>query len=115
MFDFNIQLAVDAAGVFLQEFSEQITYTPHGDVSKTIKAVIDRSPVRILEHGGRQFSQKVIELWIINNATNGVSSVKPGFDTVAFKVRLSDECDTTVRVVTVLESDRGMWHLEAHV
>lgn len=114
MADFNTQLAIDSDKIFLQEGSELITYTPHGEVPKTIKAHINRSPLKVVQHGGRPLAQKVVEFWITNDATNGVASIKERFDKVSFKYNLDDAVVSHFVVAKLLEQDPGQWRLECH-
>jgi hypothetical protein len=112
-----MSLQTDMAGdmaemVHTDVFGETITYTPSGGSAKSIAALVDRTPLRPTEHGGQTVPQNMTEIWIINNATTGVASVKPGFDTVALKAKLSDAATTTMRVTKLLYHDAGTWRLE---
>lgn len=108
------KLSTDSGSVFLNSdhFAESITYTPHNELSKTIKAVIDRSPVRPVERGGRPSPVNIVEIWIANHATDGVTSVKERFDKVSLPLREGGAA-VDLRITKVIEQDAGLWRLEA--
>lgn len=108
------QLGTDSVNFLsVSEFGESITYTPYQDLAKTIKAIVDRNPEpKIIEHGGKPFKGNRIELFIANHSTNGVTSVKKGFDRVELPL-IEGGDNVTFRITKVLNSDPGMWHLEA--
>ena len=98
------------------------TYTPQGKAGKSVLAVLD--PVRRADVLGNQtFLTKTYDLWIVNSSTEGVASVKAGYDTFAIKLLPSDSADTVLRITKIHpERDQGfpgdgvgMWHLEAVV
>ncbi len=112
---FKESLAVDMATVFADPsyFGEEIIYTPSGGSPVTIRAVVRRRVVpREEQRGTVDTPMNSFELWIANDATSGRSSVKPGFDTVAFKKFLSDAGNTTFKITKILHHDEGAWHLE---
>lgn len=108
------KLSTDAGAVFLNSdhFAASITYTPHNELSKTIKAVIDRSPVRSVEHGGKPLPGNIVEIWIANHATDGVTSVKERHDKVSLPLREGGAAVELV-VTKIIEQDAGLWRLEA--
>lgn len=99
---------------------ESVTYTPSGKSSRVITALVD--PLRRTDALGHStFLTKTYEVWIVKSATEGISSVKEGYDTLAVKLNASDTVATVLRV-TKIGPDRdngtpgdgvGMWHLEA--
>lgn len=108
------KLSTDAGAVFLNSdhFAESITYTPHNGLSKSIKAVIDRSPVRPVERGGKPLPGNIVEIWIANHATDGVASVKERFDKVSLPIREGGAA-VDLRITKIIEQDAGLWRLEA--
>lgn len=107
-------MAADAAGVFLNSdhFAESITYTPHNELAVSIKAIVNRSPVRPVEHGGKPLPGNLIEIEIANHATLGRTSIKERFDKVTLPLREGGSAVDLV-VTKVIEQDPGMWRLEA--
>lgn len=109
---FKDNLKNDAVNIFLtpDEFAEQIQYTPKGGSPKTIKAVINR---KRLTPGGEESGrilQNQIEIFIANDATYGVDSIKKGGDEVSFP-EIVGGIDVNFVVVDILGEDQGMWHL----
>lgn len=109
---FKDNLKNDAVNIFLtaDEFAESVQYTPKGGSPKTIKAVINRK--RIIpggEESGRTL-QNQIELFIANDATYGVDSIKKGGDEVLFP-EVVGGIDVNFVVVDILGEDQGMWQL----
>jgi hypothetical protein len=96
------------------------TYTPAGKAGRSVLALID--PVRRTDALGNQsFLTKTYDLWIVKSASEGVATVKVGFDTFAIKLLPDDLAPTTLRI-TKISPERddgvpgdgvGMWHLEA--
>lgn len=105
-----LDLAADIPA-FFAGLSESVTYTPHGGTAVTRDAIVERSPVRVDQHGGRQAAQGVVEVWIANHATLGVSSVKERFDKVALPEKVGGS-SKTYTVQKILDQDAGFWHLE---
>lgn len=99
---------------------EMGTYTPHGKAGKPVLAVLD--PVRRADVMGNQtFLTKTYDLWIVRSSTEGVATVKAGYDTFAVKLLPADTDETVLRI-TKIHPERdygmpgdgvGMWHLEA--
>lgn len=109
-------LSADAAE-FLDEdgFAEEITYTPHEELGKTMIAIVERSPAtnpQLADMGPRSLKTNRIELWIANSATLGVTSVKKGFDRVTLPFPENGP-NVEFTVTKVLNSDPGMFHVEA--
>lgn len=97
-------------------------YTPYAKAGKKVLALVD--PVRRVDGLGNQnFLTKTYDLWIVRSASEGIVSVKAGFDTFAIKINPGDDEETTLRI-TKIHPERdggipgdgvGMWHLEAAV
>ncbi len=96
------------------------TYTPSSGAAKRILGLVD--PVRRTDTLGNQtFLSKTYDVWIVKSATEGVESVKAGFDTFAIKLNANDATETPLRITKVhperdggIPGDSvGMWHLEA--
>jgi hypothetical protein len=96
------------------------TYTPSGKTAKSLLAVVD--PMRRTDAlGQQQFLTKTYTLLIVKSETEGVASVKVGFDTFAVRLNADDAAETTLRITKISpERDEGspgdgvgMWHLEA--
>jgi hypothetical protein len=85
---------------------ELITYTTPGHSPKDVWALIERVPLSVESSGRATF--RVYSLYLANDETDGITSVKERFDTVSFKERLSDTAETTFLVQQVLEQDSGM-------
>jgi len=99
---------------------EQGTYTPSGKAGRSVLALVD--PVRRIDALGNQsFLTKTYDLWIVKSASEGVASVKAGYDTFALKLQASDAEETVLRITKIHpERDQGVpgdgvgvWHLEA--
>lgn len=96
------------------------TYTPYLKSGRTVLALLD--PVRRTDALGNQtFLMKTYDLFIVKSATEGIATVKAGYDTFSLKLNKSDAEETTLRITKILpERDDGfpgdgvgMWHLEA--
>jgi hypothetical protein len=110
---FQENLTADLAVLLnTDEFAESVTYTPSGGSAKTINALVDRNPMRMLEAAAMGFQQAGLEIYIANDATLGVTSVKEGLDTVTLKLRQGDSSTTVLIVKKVVESDLQMFRLE---
>jgi hypothetical protein len=100
--------------------AEYGTYTPQGKSGRPVLALVD--PIRRTDSlGNHSFLTKAYELWIVKSASEGIVSVKEGFDTFALKLNPGDVAETVLRI-TKIYPDRdqgipgdgvGMWHLEA--
>lgn len=96
------------------------TYTPASGQPKQVYGLVD--PVRRTDQLGTQtFLTKTYDVWIVRSSTEGVMTVKEGFDTFAIKLLPTDTTATALRITKILpERDYGspgdgvgMWHLEA--
>lgn len=106
------QLPGDAKAAFLNsdEFSELVTYTPNGGSPKIIKAVVVRERLQADGPDQGRVLNRQAEIYIANHATDGVTSVDKGNDTVSFPVFVEGSA-VPWKVVEVLGKDEGMWHL----
>jgi hypothetical protein len=87
---------------------ETVSYTPSGGVAKTIPAIITRPTVEVVSPGGQASPANTPTIEIANDATDGVTSVKERFDTVAFTRNLDDAAVTSFRVEKILGQDNGI-------
>jgi hypothetical protein len=97
-------------------------YTPSGKTGRAVLALLD--PVRRTDTLGNQsFLTKTYDLWIVKSASEGVASVKVGYDTFSLKLNATDAEATSLRI-TKIHPERdggspgdgvGVWHLEAVV
>lgn len=106
------RLPEDAKEAFLNsdEFSELVTYTPSGGSPKIIKAVVVRERLQADGPDQGRVLNRQAEIYIANHATDGVTSVDKGNDTVSFPVFVEGSA-VAWKVVEVLGKDEGMWHL----
>lgn len=111
----NARLGADA-GKFLNpnHFAEPITYTPQGELGRTINALVDRAPIKPIDHGGRSFPGNTCEIVIANDPVLGVTKVKERFDLVTFPLRLGGD-PVNMRVNKVIKEGFGMWRLEVTI
>lgn len=89
---------------------EQVVYVPAGQSGSTISAMVRRTPPERLP-GLNQVSGNLIDVWIANDATLGVTSVQVGLD----QMILSGEVGGTPKLYTVnriVNQDAGTWHLQ---
>jgi len=108
---FKDNLASDVDKVFLNkdEFAEEVIYTPKGGSPKTIRAIIVRSR---LDSGGEdagRILRKQCEVYIANDATNGVASIDKGDDKIQFP-EIPGGSNATWIVLDILRTGK-MWHL----
>jgi len=106
------QLPIDAKNAFLNsdEFAESITYTPNGESAKSIKAIIVRNPLDAGGEDGGRVLHRQCEVYIVNDATDGVTSVNKGKDTLQFPENVGGSNVSWV-VETVIDVDTGVWRL----
>jgi len=106
------QFPEDAKDAFLNsdEFAESITYTPNGGSPKVIKALVVRERLQADGPDQGRVLNRQAEIYIANDATEGVTSVDKGNDTVSFPVFVEGSA-VPWKVVEVLGKDEGMWHM----
>lgn len=108
----NDQFKADILDILTDaEFAEEITYTPHRGTPKTIFAIVNRQPASRMPEitDGRQSPD--MDILIANDATDGVTAVIEGKDTITVAERYGG----TVKVHTVTEvlaGDAGAWLLK---
>jgi hypothetical protein len=102
----------DAKVAFLNndEFAESITYTPNGGSPKAVKALVVRERLQADGPDQGRVLNRQAEVYVANDATEGVISVDKGNDTVSFPVFVEGSA-VSWRVVEVLGKGEGMWHL----
>jgi hypothetical protein len=104
------QIAADSE-VFLNsnEFAEEITYTPSGEASKTIKAVILRYEIAPTEENVYRSLKNRAEVYIANDTEKGITQINKKDDRIMIKD--TEGLEHEARVNEVINSDKGMWHL----
>src|SRR3989338_1491513 len=109
---FKTQHSEDGKNLFLNtdEFAESITYTPNGGSPKAVKALVVRERLQADGPDQGRVLNRQAEVYVANDATEGVISVDKGNDTVSFPVFVEGSA-VSWRVVEVLGKDEGMWHL----
>lgn len=102
----------DAKIAFLNsdEFAEMITYTPNGGSPKAIKALVVRERLQADGPDQGRVLNRQAEIYVANDAVEGIASVDKGNDSVSFPVFL-DGSAVSWQVVELLGKDDGMWHL----
>ena len=82
---FKDKLAVDARNVILNkdEFAETVIYTPKGGSPKSIEGIVSRSQADSNEQDQGRMLHRQCEIWIANDASEGVVSVDKGDDKVS--------------------------------
>lgn len=105
------QLAQDGHGVFLNtdEFAEKITYTVEGSGSRVIRAIVVRYELAPAEENINRSLKKQAEVYIANNAVEGVTQISKKDDRITLKD--TEGFDREARINDVLNRDEGMWHL----
>ncbi len=101
-------MASDSVIAVQQLGGEVVTYTPHGGVAKTFKALVERRPTQPENAGGFSYTVKTLELWIPNDATDGVTEIQERKDRVRFKQKLGDSQETEFTVQKIMQEDVGM-------
>lgn len=118
---FKAQQILDAVAMTNpDELGEILTYHPHNQTEKSIRARVTRTAIQIVGHGGRSMPGTVFELIVSkdptvrNDGTSGLTEIKERFDRVQIPLRLGADPVTCV-VSKVLDEWPGGWHLEATV
>lgn len=113
MATFKSQLATDAEGmVDSSVFGESIIYTFATGATRTVNAILERTPPQVDPNRGRPTAVDTMEVWVPADAVSGVSVVTERFDQVTAMAELDDLTTTTFRVIEVVTQDEGMWHLK---
>lgn len=92
------------------EFAEEVVYTPYGGSAKTVDAIVVREQIQKNEQALGQIGERVFELYILNDATLGVTSVKKGQDIVSLPVLIGGS-SVNFSVVDIISKDDALWHL----
>ena len=105
------QFPLDVIDCFLNtaEFAEVIIYTPEGQSAKDINAIVVRGRLEPGSEDQGRGLQNQVEIYIANDATEGVTSVDKKDD----RITLNDVEGTNreARIIEVLHKDEGAWHL----
>lgn len=89
------------------------TYTPRGASGLSRYVLVDRQAMA--RHSGTisGFSSYV-DIYICNDATNGVAAVSCGGDKLQLTPRAGETAKTYV-IDEIVENDAGIWHLRSNV
>ena len=87
---------------------ELVTYTPHGGVAKTFKAIVERRPSQVEQAGGFAYPANTLELLIPCDATDGMTAIQIRKDRVRFKKNLADAQETDFTVNKIIQEDAGL-------
>ena len=98
----------DAVDLIAALGGEVVTYTPHGGVAKTFKAVVERQPSQVQTSAGGAYPVNQMEVTFPNDATNGVTMVQERKDIMTFKRKLSDSQATEFTVQKLIQEDAGL-------
>ncbi len=115
----GLTLQDDMNDIFLDSgLEEDIQYTPSGEVSRTIKAVVYREGSVHSNSSGRVGGDRTtktriyaIAIIISTDSIEGVSLITRNVDTVVMKEREADLTTKTFTVAGIIYSDAGGWHL----
>lgn len=104
----------------LQRFGKLVRYSPKLGGTKLLTAHIE--PIRRTDELGNQsFLTKTYEVWIVRDPVEGLMTITPNADVIAFKLYPNERQDTILTITKIYpDSDSGisgdpvgMWHLEA--
>ena len=98
----------DAVNMVNDLGGDLVTYTPHGGVEKTFRAIVERRPTQVESAGGLSYTANTLELLIPRDATNGVLEIQERKDRVRFKKSLDDGQETEFSVNKVIQEDAGL-------
>jgi hypothetical protein len=98
----------DSVDLVAQLGGELVTYTPHGGVARTFKAIVERRPTQVESAGAFQYGANTLELLIPRDATNGMMAIQERKDRVRFKKSLDDAQETDFSVNKVIQEDAGL-------
>lgn len=87
---------------------ELVTYTPHGGVARTFKAIVYRRNPQVEHAGNFAYGANTLELDIPRDAVDGVLNIQVRKDRVRFKKNLADAQETDFSVNVILQEDAGM-------
>lgn len=98
----------DAVALVAALGGELVTYTPHGGVAKTFKAIVERRPSQVGQAGGFAYAENTLELLIPIDATDGMTAIQVRKDRVRFKKNLNDAQETDFTVNKIVQEDAGL-------
>lgn len=106
------QMLRDARQAILNtdEMAELITYTPYGGSGRTIKAIVNREPLKTSSIDEGRTLQRHCRVFVANHASDGVVSVAVRRDKVSLPVN-EGGVSVVWDVSQVLSKDEGMWEL----
>jgi hypothetical protein len=92
------------------EHFEDIVYSPADGYDKPIKAIVERQRFGPIEPDRHMSLNNQCEIFVANDPTSGISSIKKNSDKVIFPM---DEGGEPVEwtIVEVLFNDASIWHL----
>jgi len=95
----------------LDEFGENVSYTPFGNSPKLIKAIVRRDRLDSPGQDQSRLLAKQCEVWIANDNEAGILAVTKGEDLISMPVYEEAGSAVDWRVIEVLHKDHGLWHL----
>ena len=98
----------DSVQLVAQLGGELVTYQPWNGTPKTFKAIVERRPTQLGIVSGVAFPENSLEVFIPNDATDGVTTITKGKDKITFKRNLSDSQETEFIVAAILQEDAGL-------
>ena len=109
---FDDHFAATAFPGLLSQFGESVTYWPFGRASRTIQAIIDRSPPSIFDAAGNAVLPTAV-IQVYNSATSGISSkeLDSGADEIEMVLKLGETVSKRVSVMVLLSQSGGVTQL----
>lgn len=96
-----VQLVADLGG-------ELVTYRPWNGTEKQFDAIIERQPSQVADSVAGSYSVNTLEITFPMDAVDGVLTVQPRKDRIAFKKNLSDSQETEFVVQKIIREDIGI-------
>lgn len=84
------------------------TYHPYGGVPKTFKILVEKRPTSLQGGSPIPYAINQVDIYVPNDATNGMLVIQPQKDRVSFKRRLSDSQETMYTVMKIHDEDAGL-------
>lgn len=94
----------------LSHYGEQVTFTPAGGTSRTVRVVVTRLDVEALSPDVQRVARKTANVFVPRDATVGTLTIAPG-DTFTMAMRLG-EATQVVRVRRIISQDEGGFEVE---
>jgi len=109
---FADHFAATAFPGLLSLFGESVTYWPFGRASRTITAIIDRSPPSVFDAAGNAVLPTAV-MQVHNSATSGISSkeLDSGADEIEMFLRVGDTVSKRVTIMPTLSQSGGVTQL----